>query len=286
LIKTLDALGMPECHYVLDRGFYSQKNVDALMEKHMKFTLSVPLNNKWVQKACDEVRESIEGPEGYRLVDDEVLYVHSRLYPWGDTRKRCYLHLYYNAHARANAIDQFNTELLAYKNELESNQCVLSHLEAYDTFFIVKETPKRGRSVSYNQEAVRQYISRYAGFMALLSNKIKDPVKALQVYRDKDKVEKCFDDLKNQLDMKRLRMHTSATADGRLFVQFIALIYISAIRRAMRQSDLIQKYSPRELLDEMDTFTKIIYKGKRSPIFTELTKPQRHILKHLSIPTP
>jgi hypothetical protein len=31
-------------------------------------------------------------------------------------------------------------------------------------------------------------------------------------------VEKSFDDLKNILDMKRLRMHTSKTVAGRLFV--------------------------------------------------------------------
>ncbi|KRT34371.1 hypothetical protein HMPREF1705_04736 [Acetomicrobium hydrogeniformans ATCC BAA-1850] len=44
-------------------------------------------------------------------------------------------------------------------------------------------------------------------------------------------MEKCFDDLKNQLDMKRLRIHTSSTMDGRLFVQFIASIYMSALRK-------------------------------------------------------
>jgi len=49
----------------------------------------------------------------------------------------------------------------------------------------------------------------------------------MRVHRDKDAVEKCFDDLKNSLDMKRLRMHTSATVDGRLFVQFIALEYLT-----------------------------------------------------------
>ena len=79
--------------------------------------------------------------------------------------------------------------------------------------FTMRHTPKRGLQVSFNSEAVSQHISRYAGFQALLSNGIKDPVEAMRVYRDKDAVEKCFDDLKNSLDMKRLRMHTSATVD-------------------------------------------------------------------------
>ena len=108
----------------------------------------------------------------------------------------------------------------------------------------------------------------------------------MQIYRDKDVVEKCFDDLKNQLDMKRLRMHSSATVDGRLFVQFIALIYMSALRREMRKSILIERYTVRELLQEMDTLTKVKYSGKYGHILTEITKPQREILKDLNIALP
>ena len=47
--------------------------------------------------------------------------------------------------------------------------------------------------VSYNSEAVSQYINRYLGFQVLLTNSIKDPIEALQIYRDKDVVEKSFD---------------------------------------------------------------------------------------------
>ena len=286
LIKTTSSLQMPECNYVLDKGFYSKKNVDELLAARTKFTLSVPISNKWVQKICDEVREEIQGPEGYRKVDGEILYVHSRLYPWGDERRRCYVHLYYNAHARAEALDRFNEDLVTYKEELESGKPVAAHQEAYDKFFTLKTTPKRGLKVSFNMAAIGKHIHQYKGFMVLLSNAIKDPVKALQVYRDKDIVEKCFDDLKNQLDMKRLRMHSARAVDGRLFVQFIALIYISALRREMRKSDLIEKYTVRELLEEMETLTKITYRGKHGHILTELTKPARHILKNLGILAP
>lgn len=140
---------------------------------------------------------------------------------------------------------------------------------------------------SYNDDAISKYIKRYAGFQALLTNSIKDPVKALQIYRDKDVVEKCFDDLKNQLDMKRLRMHSSSAVDGRLFIQFIALILISALRKEMRKSDLIERYTARELLREMETLTKIKYTGKYGHILTEVTKPQRQIMEMLKInPSP
>ena len=86
--------------------------------------------------------------------------------------------------------------------------------------------------------------------------------------------------------MKRLRMYSSSTVDGRLFVQFIALIYISALRKEMRSSELIERYTVRELLQEMETLTKIKYIGKYAQILTEVTKPQRDILKCLNIGLP
>jgi len=283
LLKTFKALELKSLNYVMDKGFYSKKNVNELLISRDKFTLSVPLNNKWVQYAIDDIYDTIHGPQGYRKIDDEILYVHSRLYPWGKNNRRCYLHLYYNASMRASSVDRFSEKLVIYKEELESKKLTLEHQEAYDAFFVIKTTPKKGMKVSYNNEAISQYINRYAGFQALLTNVIKDPVEALQVYRNKDVVEKCFDDLKNQLDMKRLRMHSSAAVDGRLFVQFIALIYMSALRRDMRKSKLIEKYTVRELLEEMETLTKVKYSGKYGYIITEVTKPQREILKALDI---
>lgn len=282
-LKTSSYLEYSRLHLVLDKGFYSLKNIDDLLAARDKFILSVPIRHKWVQNLIDEVRETIQDPNGYRKIDGEVLYVHTKLYPWGERRYRCYVHLYYNAHTAAEATDSFTEELLAYKKELETGQLVKEHEEAYKTFFIIKETPVRGRKVLFNKEAIQKYRNRYAGFYVLLSNDIKDPVEALKVYRNKDNGEKCFDDLKNQLDMKRLRIHSSPAMDGRLFVQFIALIYMSALRKKMRDTGLINKYTVRELLLEMETLTQIRYSGKYGHTLTEISKQQRQIMESLDV---
>ena len=286
VLRSFGYMALPKLHFVLDKGFFSEKNIDALLEARERFTLAVPMSRKWLQQAIDEIRDDIQGPEGYRRIEGEVLYVHTQLYPWGKNRRRCYLHLYYNAHQAADVAVAFTERLLLYKQELENDTRIHDHEEAYKTFFIIKETPVRGRKVIYNDEVIKQYIRKYAGFFAILTNDFKDPVEALLVYRNKDVVEKCFDDLKNQLDMKRLRVHDSVAMDGRLFVQFIASILMSALRKKMRASNLIEKYTIRELLGEMATLTKIKYAGKYGHIFTEVTKPQRHILTSFGLELP
>ena len=174
-------------------------------------------------------------------------------------------------------------ELLEYKEELESGQHVKKNEEYYQRYYIIKETPKRGRKVEYNHEAIQKYRKRYSGFFVLLSNATKDAMEALQIYRNKDVVENSFDDLKNQLAMKRLRVQNSQTMDGRLFVQFLALIFINAIREKIRSKNELKNYTVRELLEEMDTFAKIEYSGRYGSIISEKTKKQRIIMEAFPI---
>jgi hypothetical protein len=44
----------------------SQKNINSLISAKHKFTIAVPLNNKWVQQAIDDVYQDIHSPQGYQ----------------------------------------------------------------------------------------------------------------------------------------------------------------------------------------------------------------------------
>ncbi|MEO1785359.1 IS1634 family transposase [Thermodesulfobium sp. 4217-1] len=281
LLKTFDYLELPKMHLVMDKGFYSQNNIEELLKKD-KFIITIPNRLTWVRQIIDQIKDHIQKPQNYCKVEYEVLYTYTKIHSLGSNNNRCYVHIYYNAKKAANAIDNFTEELLGYKEELETSNLIKDHEEAYNAYFRLKQT-KKGIKVDFNDEAIEKHIKNYAGFFVILTNDIKDPQEALRIYRNKDVVEKCFDDLKNQLDMKRLRIHNSTTMDGRLFVQFIALIYISALREKMRQTGLIDKYTPNELLLEMQTLVDIRYSGKYGHLLTEITKKQREILEALKI---
>jgi transposase len=124
---------------------------------------------------------------------------------------------------------------------LEDGKRVKAHEQYYQQFFLVKETPKRGLKVSLNLQVIEGHRKQYSGFSALLTTDIKDPVEALLVYREGDEFEKCFDDLKNSLDMKHIRRITSKSMNSRLFIQFLSLIYVSQIRKALKEQGMMKK---------------------------------------------
>jgi len=279
-INTLDFLGKVKLHFVLDRGFYSETNVDALLSKRYHFAIMVITSRLWVRDIIDQYYETIESPEHYRQTgESEVLYMVSHLHNWG--KRRCYAHLYYNATRAAEDFDKLNRRLVRCKEELEAEAPQESNQELYDRFFIVKRTPKRGLSVKYNDAAIQKYRKRYAGFFCILTNVKTDSGELLDMYRRKDVVENCFDDLKNALDMKRLRIHSSATMDSRLFIQFIALILISRIRSVAaiaKQNKEMRFLTVREIMEAMECIVRITYSGRYGSTISEIAPLQQDIV--------
>ncbi len=286
-IKSLDFLGTSALHLVLDRGFYSESNITELLDRRYHFTIAVPSGRKWVQEVIDLHYETISSPRNYHQIDDsEALHVVTDLRSWGENRRRVYLHVYYNAHQAAEAFDRFTRELLTYKEEVESNRRNKDHEESYARFPCIRNTHKRGMRVTFNDPEIQKHRKRYAGFFCILSSKAKDPMDALRIYREKDSVENSFDDLKNTLDMKRLRIHSAAAMDSRLFLQFLALILICRIRNTTREDKILRNLTVREVMEEMETLSKITYSNRYGQLYTETSPIQRNIMAAFKLAIP
>lgn len=283
-VKSLDFLGTSGIHFVLDRGFYSEQNIDELFERRHKFTIALPAGRKWVESIIDSHIDTIQSPLNYHKLDDgESLFVKSVLHRWGKNGRRSYMHIYFNDRQAATEFDRFTNEMLQYKEELESGKRIKEHEELYQRYLVIKETPKRGIKITFNEEEIRKNRKRYAGFFSILSNAVKDPMDALRIYRAKDVVENSFDDLKNTLDMKRLRVHTSNAMDSRLFLQFLSLIYISQIRNVIQHDEFLRNLTVREVMENMETLIQIKYSHRYGQILTETNPIQRKIIEAFGV---
>ncbi len=128
----------------------------------------------------------------------------------------------------------------------------------------------RGIKVIPREEAIAAATRNY-GYFALLSNEIKDPLRALQVYRNKDMVEKAFDNLKERLNLRLMAVSSEQSLDGKLFVRFIALIYVSYITQKMQHHHLLKQYTLQDVLDELDLIECFKASGQKLR-FGETTK--------------
>lgn len=277
-LVRLDLVDAKRLHMVMDKGFYSEDNVDAMYSRHMRFLIGVPFTTSLALDAVERRRnDEMVSYRHYCNVLGDELYADTETIKWKG--HRCYLHIYFDSIKAALDEKKFGHRLLMEYEELCSGNIVKAHQKDYEKFFTVRETPKRGRKVDYNQDFIDAYRKNCVGWFVLATNDIKSPVEALEVYRMKDTVEKHFDDLKNDLDMKRLRIHSAAAIDGRLFIQYIALILSSQIKNVMNDAGWFKSHNMQDVIDEMKSLRVVSVEGKRKQLYTTMTSFQKEIVE-------
>ena len=75
-----------------------------------------------------------------------------------------------------------------------------------------------------------KFITGREGFFCLKSSKNLTLIEALLTYRKKDSIEKIFNSLKNEIEIKPLRVWTDNSIYGALIIGFLAQLFISLIR--------------------------------------------------------
>jgi transposase len=294
LLSDMNALGYEKIKMVLDRGFFSAANINDMYRHHMKFLIAAKLSLKLVQTHLEAVRDKMRIWTRYN--QDYQLYTYSLPITWdyvqdrpyrGDTLKadrRMYLHLYYSPDRALEDEKAFNSRLAHLQAELESGQRHPDHEKQYAQYFEVRSTPVRGMRVIAKEDALAEAKRNY-GYFALLSNEIKDSVEALSIYRNKDLVEKAFENLKDRLNLRRLAVSSEQSLDGKLFVQFIALIFLSYITQKMQENNLFKDYTMQEVLDELDLIECFEVPGQRLQL-GETTKHQLNLYTKLGVAPP
>lgn len=283
VMADLDWMERKHLHLVLDKGFYSEKNIDMLYKHHHKFIVGMTFVSTFANDCVERVQASIMNVDNYISLHGNDLYAKSFIEKWKG--HRMYVHVYYDSAKADGEYREFSRKIQDLKVELETKKEIKSHKLDYEKYFIIKETPVRGRKVFINTEAVKTFQNKRAGYFILVSNDEKDSTKTLEVYRKKDIVEKAFDNLKSSLEYKRMRTHSKETMQGRFFLQFLALILMMDIQNKMQEQKLYKRFSYPTLIGELKTLSVIKYPGKRKTTCTELTKGTKEIYKAFGIDT-
>lgn len=294
LLKDVDFLHLEKLKLVMDRGFYSERNINDLMKHHHKFLIGARTPLGIVSHRLDKIRDDFVTRFHYN--SELHLYVQTFTEEWnyteekprsGETveeKRRVYLHIYYNDQKCTDDRDRFNYMLDRLEKNLQNGTPNPDDDRLYKKYFNISTTPVRGITYSFNEEAIKK-AERNFGYVALLSNGIKDPVQAIRIYRYKDLIEKSFGNLKERLDMRRMSVESSENFEGKLFVQFVALQLLSYIKKQMDENGLFANYTMQSLLDELDIIEYYQQPG-RAHHLSEITERQRKFYELMQVDCP
>jgi transposase len=321
-LQFLDKLGYkPDC-LLMDRGFAAEENITYMLRHKQTFLQALRINPDWVKHVIDVGRNERFLPESKIEVDNRTYYVSTTQCRWvrqvrtsGKGKREeeevkvipqrkayasseenvevleqygCTVHVLYCQDLVGNHWDRFMDALGAERQRLVADDDAQPKKEYKNYFVLSKVKYARQRSVEYNLENIKQHRNNYAGHICFMTNDrtMSTASDALKEYSTRDHIEKDFDEMKNELDMKRIRVHTDGRMAARLFVQFIAEIFMREIRVCLNSSDDCKKLTRRQIFNHIKAIYKVKFKGKYKDVYPALSKTQRSILKALEIRAP
>lgn len=265
--------------HVLDRDFYNDDNLKELFKTHDKFIIRAPPESEFARESITRVKGRIMDLNNYKEIQGLPLFVMSFLQYW-DGRK-CYTHIYFSAEEAETEFSLLLGLLEDCQRELQNNIFVPEHEKFYKKYFTVKETSK-GRVVEQNGDAIMRY-NDVAGFIVLVSNSIKNPTTALEFYIKKDKIQRNFENLRNEIDRTALKLYSDVNYAGRIFIQFLALIMYMEIKDIKEKNPALKNLGFRDLVHEMKSVRKISIPVFNTPFYTNFNNTQSEIIKSFGV---
>ena len=195
----------------------------------------------------------------------------------------CVIHVLFCQELVGNQWDRFMEKLnLEYERlQADTNAKPTDELKKY--FFVDRKILTKNRGVDFNMEQITRHRNNYAGHICFITNDmtIGAATDVLREYSTRDYIEKDFDEMKNDLDMRRIRVHTDDRMKARLLIQFIAEIYLREIRVRLHDSELCKKLTRTQISSHIKSIYKIKFNRNCNDVLPELSKTQRAILQSL-----
>jgi hypothetical protein len=311
---------VPDC-LMMDRGFGSVDNISYMLERGYTFFQALRVNADWVREIIDAGSDVRLRPDSTLKAGGRTYYASTSICQWVKRRRtnrkggaveetfvyickgrggekyaardgeevlsqhQCVAHVLFCQDLVGGQWDKFMDALNLEYGRLAADESAepVKGLKPY--FVIEKKKWARRRSVGFSTENIAKHRNNYAGFICFLTNDrtIPSADAALDEYSTRDYIEKDFDEMKNDLDMRRIRVHTDGRMKARLLMQFIAEIYMKEIRVRLRGSDECKKMTRKQISAHIKGIYKIKFVGKYRDVRPELSKSQRSILDALDI---
>ena len=271
---------------VMDKGFYKEKNVSAMLskEQHIDFIIAVPFTTKFAKDLVRSESKDIDTLRNTIVSGNDTLRAVTKLRSWNRSHQ-VYAHVYYNAKKAQGIREDLYARVAALRDEAVLNPKKCAGEPDYDKYLIIRRSEKGGIGYTINlREDVVEAELETSGWTVVISNCVCDAKEAIKVYREKDVVEKGFFRLKNSLDLGRLRVHSENNMQNKVFVGFISLILLSAIHNTMADKKLYRKMTMKKLILTLSKLKLQIVKGVR--VLFPVTKEQRGIYEAFGITEP
>ena len=226
MLDKAQAYGYKKVGFILDRGYFSKKNIESMDQCGYSFVIMVKGMASFIRQLITENKGSFE-EEWANSISEYGVYgktVKRKLYA-ADEKDR-YFHLYYNS-ARASK------EKREIKSKIsEMKRFLLNHTNekrifgpAYGKYFTLHYDTD-GETFLFPEDKIKAVSNelKLCGYFAIVTSEKMSAKEAINLYKSRDASEKLFRGDKSYLGDKSLRVYSDESASSKIFIEFIAVI--------------------------------------------------------------
>lgn len=267
--------------FVMDRGFYSTDNLKVITEKGYTFIIALPGSLRYCKELADKHRnEIVNRMECYLGVG----MPYGKAYEVNELGFRMKVHMYYDPMKAANDMDNLQREIAKQEAELAAMEEPPDRKLHYDKYFYINRSKDGKLGYRRNDEAINKALLHCGIFFIAETDFKKTSGEILEIYRRRDTVEKSFDNLKNELDMRRLYTHNDETANGKAFCAFLALIVHSEMKNCLSEYIRNENFTFHKILLELRKIKANLSDSRKPELINPASKTVRDIFHLLSLP--
>lgn len=247
MIEKVKEFGYEKIGVIVDRGYFSKKNIDELRKNDYAFILMVKDNTKSVQEGIAEEGVSLRLNNKYYIPIHRVYGTTIKKRLFEKDKEEVYVHLYYD-NVRA---EETRNEWLGYvyKMEKELDKKVeekivkAEKLERYKKLFKLKyDGYGYLKSYTRNEEKIQEYTDKL-GYFSIITSKEMSAEEALSIYRDRDSIEKMFRSIKSNFDYDKFGVHNDSSLIAKTHMVFMASIVRSVMGQKLKELVMKDKKS-------------------------------------------
>ena len=285
MLNSAYEYGYRDIDIILDRGYFSFKNIKAIEDKGYALIMMAKISQIFIKELIDKYRLILANGAKYYIRGHDI-YGMTIKAALNNEDKGHYIHLFYDGQkanderiALLERYARLEEEFLAKtKNtKLLEEKDLLKYTCIYDLRF--NPSDKYLKSYKKREDKIQKEINRL-GFFCIITTKEMTATKAINIYRDRDTIEKLFKVLKNELDLDRFLVHSRHSVESKVFITFLANI----IRNEIYQKTKVQRikdkknYTIASIINELNKIEAYKDANDRFIRRYTLTKKQKAIL--------
>ena len=283
---------------VMDRGFYSERNIRKLYSKDLGFLMPIPSGKKLFKKAISASKKDLENPlNTFRFRDRTESYSDITMeMPFGGisdskgnpvTSIRVLVFL--NFDREKDELDTLYKDLDVIESRVkddmdydDDNIASVFYGKTHRMSLFTLENAEGRLVLKRNRNAIT-FAARNCGKLVLLTSSKDPPRKLLETYTDRNWIEVDYGVLKSQVEGGLDYVRSDESARGLMFVQMVATAIRMHLSRMMRDTELEDMGIPL-LIRRLNTLH--VSEDAAGSRLSEVTKKHRTIYEQLGLGEP